>query len=222
MTYASSVPTITPLYTGLQNSQSATSTPPTCSTTATSSSPVSGSPYPSTCTGASDPNYAISYLPGTVTIATAQIFVAVSGTQTYGGVPSFSGTDSPPSGVTVGHLRSELRRCRLLHIDRPRPARRLPRLGAPIVQRSHPVGPQCSQLCGRVQAARRETSRSHRPLLTITASNVIANLRRLGPQRRCRVLRPEEPRNRDHHAAYVQYYRHEFEPSRRFSLSVNV
>ena len=101
MPYASAVPTITPLYAGLQNGQSATSTPPTCSTTATSSSPVSGSPYPSSCTGASDPNYAISYLPGSVTIAPAQIFVAASGTQTYGGAPSFSGTDSAPSGVTV-------------------------------------------------------------------------------------------------------------------------
>ncbi len=35
------------------------------------------------------------------TVASIPVDVAVAGTQTYGGTPSFSGTDSPPSGVTV-------------------------------------------------------------------------------------------------------------------------
>jgi large repetitive protein len=66
--YGDAVPTITPDYIGLKNADTQPSTPPTCSTTATSTSPVSGSPYPSTCTGAADPNYNIIPVPGTVTI----------------------------------------------------------------------------------------------------------------------------------------------------------
>ena len=46
MAYASSVPTITPLYAGLQNGESAPSIPPTCSTTATSSRPGVGLSVP--------------------------------------------------------------------------------------------------------------------------------------------------------------------------------
>ena len=221
MTYASSVPTITPLYTGLQNGQSATSTPPTCSTTATSSSPVSGSPYPSTCTGASDPNYAISYLPGTVTIATAQIFVAVSGTQTYGGVPSFSGTDSPPSGVTVdtsGLSCGDVDSSTSIAPGLPAGSHALVPLSCSGAILSGPSAPNYAvaytQRAGRLHG--------HPGPVDDHGVERDRDLRRLGPQRRCRVLRPEERRNRDHHAAYVQYYRHEFEPSRRFSLSVNV
>ena len=33
----------------------------------------------------------------------APVDVAVSGTQTYGSTPTFNGTDSPPSGITVSH-----------------------------------------------------------------------------------------------------------------------
>jgi hypothetical protein len=61
-------PTITPEYSGFQNGQgsSAFTTQPTCSTTATSSS--TPATYPSTCAGAVDPNYAFTYLPGTITV----------------------------------------------------------------------------------------------------------------------------------------------------------
>ena len=62
-------PAITAGYSGFQNHESASSltTPPTCSTTATSSSAVGT--YPTTCSGALDPNYTITYVPGSVTVA---------------------------------------------------------------------------------------------------------------------------------------------------------
>ncbi|HZW92194.1 MAG TPA: choice-of-anchor D domain-containing protein [Candidatus Eremiobacteraceae bacterium] len=67
MTYGGTVPTITPIYSGLVNGDTAASpTPPNCTTTATSTS-LPGN-YPSTCSGAVDPNYTISYVPGTVTV----------------------------------------------------------------------------------------------------------------------------------------------------------
>jgi len=45
------------------------STAPACSTTATSASPVGS--YPSSCSGAADPNYAISYVAGQVSVGQA-------------------------------------------------------------------------------------------------------------------------------------------------------
>ena len=93
ITYGS-VPTITPLYSGFAGGDNASSltTPPTCSTTATSSSPVSGSPYPSTCSGAVDPNYSIGYAAGAVTVKPAPLTItASSGSMTYGGtVPTIT------------------------------------------------------------------------------------------------------------------------------------
>jgi YVTN family beta-propeller protein len=59
--------TFTPTYTGLVNGQSAPSTPATCTTTATDTSPPAS--YPITCSDAKDSNYDISYgPPGTLTI----------------------------------------------------------------------------------------------------------------------------------------------------------
>jgi hypothetical protein len=67
MTQGGTVPTITPSYSGFVNGDSAASltTAPTCSTTATPQS-AAGS-YPSSCAGAVDSNYTISYVNGTVT-----------------------------------------------------------------------------------------------------------------------------------------------------------
>jgi len=61
-------PAITASYSGFQNNQGASSltTQPTCSTTANSTS--GASTYPSTCSGAVDSNYAISYVSGTITV----------------------------------------------------------------------------------------------------------------------------------------------------------
>jgi FtsP/CotA-like multicopper oxidase with cupredoxin domain len=79
MTYGGPVPTIMPSFSGfvLGQTNTALTTQPTCSTTATSASPVSGSPYPSTCSGAVSPNYAITYVNGTVTIAQATSTTAI-------------------------------------------------------------------------------------------------------------------------------------------------
>jgi hypothetical protein len=68
MTYGGTVPTITPSYSGFVGTDTAASltTAPICTTTATTASPVGT--YPSSCSGAVDPNYAISYVPGTVTV----------------------------------------------------------------------------------------------------------------------------------------------------------
>jgi len=75
LTYGSAPPAITASYSGFVNGDGPgnLTTMPTCSTTATSTSPVGS--YPTTCSGASDPDYAISYTQGTVTVtqATPQI-----------------------------------------------------------------------------------------------------------------------------------------------------
>ena len=80
-TYGAPVPTITPSYSGFVNGDTAASltTPPVCSTTATSSSPVSGSPYPSSCSGAVDSNYTILYVNGSVTESSATTSTAITG-----------------------------------------------------------------------------------------------------------------------------------------------
>ncbi len=109
MTYGGSVPTITAGYSGFKNGDTASSltTVPTCSTTATSSSPVSGSPYPSSCSGAVDPNYTISYASGSVTVSKAPLTITASSpTMTYGGtVPTIT---AGYSGFVNGDTSSAL------------------------------------------------------------------------------------------------------------------
>jgi hypothetical protein len=87
MTYGGTVPAITPSYSGFVNSDSATSLTdaPTCSTTATSSSPAG--PYPSSCTGAVDANYTISYVAGSVSVGPAPSSTVV--------------TNSAPTGLST-------------------------------------------------------------------------------------------------------------------------
>jgi hypothetical protein len=107
MTYGGTPPTITASYTGLVNGDQSPATIPVCGTSATSASHVDD--YPSSCSGADDPNYAISYEPGTVTVGPAALVVtASSGTMTYGGaVPtvtaSYSGfvNDDSPTSLTT-------------------------------------------------------------------------------------------------------------------------
>ena len=97
MTYGGSVPSITPSYSGFVNGDDSSSltTPPMCSTTATSSSPVGS--YPDSCSQAADPNYTITYVPGSTVVGSAVLVIrASSGTMTYGGsvpsiAPSYSG-----------------------------------------------------------------------------------------------------------------------------------
>ena len=103
MTYGSSPPAILPVYSGFKNGDTAASlaTQPTCTTTATNSSHVVGSPYPSSCSGAAAANYTVAYVAGAVTVTPVPIAVAVSGTLSNGGSPSFVGADGPPPGITV-------------------------------------------------------------------------------------------------------------------------
>ena len=97
MTYGASAPAITATYNGFENGDDPTSLTiqPSCSTAATSSSPVGN--YTSSCSGAYDPNYTISYVQGSVAVGPAPLTVTASnGQMTYGGgapaiSPSFSG-----------------------------------------------------------------------------------------------------------------------------------
>jgi len=97
VTYGGIVPAITPSYAGFVNGDTAASltTPPTCTTTATSASPVGV--YPTSCSGAVDSNYTITYQSGTITIAAAPLSnPASSAVRVYGGTvpaitPSFRG-----------------------------------------------------------------------------------------------------------------------------------
>jgi hypothetical protein len=114
MIYGGTVPTITPTYGGLVNGDTAPATLPTCSTTATSTSSVG--PYPSTCTGAADPNYTFSVITGSVNVTAASATVtASSGTFTYGGtVPTITasyggllnGTTHPATSPTCSTTAS--------------------------------------------------------------------------------------------------------------------
>ncbi len=117
MAYGGTVPTITAAYSGFVNNDSSTSlnVQPSCSTTASASSPASGSPYPTSCSGAADPNYAISYVPGVLVVGKATLTItASSGPMTYGGTvptitPSYSGfvnNDTPSSLTTAPTCRT--------------------------------------------------------------------------------------------------------------------
>ena len=75
MNYGDVVPTLTPTYQGFVNGDTASSlsTPATCTTTATPSSPPAA--YPVTCSGAVDPDYSFSYTAGSITVGTAPLDV---------------------------------------------------------------------------------------------------------------------------------------------------
>ena len=94
VTYGGSIPAITPTYTGFTGGQTTPATGATCTTTATSSSPVGT--YPTTCSGAADPVFGFIYVAGSVTITRAPATVtASSGSFTYGGsVPAITATYS--------------------------------------------------------------------------------------------------------------------------------
>jgi sugar lactone lactonase YvrE len=109
ITYGGAVPTIIASYNGFVNGETATTTPPTCTTAATSSSPVGT--YITSCSGAVDANYtAIKYVSGALTVNPAALTItASSGTMTYGGTvptitPIYSGF---VNGDTVSSLTSK-------------------------------------------------------------------------------------------------------------------
>jgi hypothetical protein len=96
--YGAAVPTITPSYSGFVNGQTSASlmTQPTCITAYTTASAPGSSPSTS-CSGAVDANYAISYVNGVVTVNKANLTITASSpTVAYGAAvptitPSYSG-----------------------------------------------------------------------------------------------------------------------------------
>ncbi len=88
--YGAAMPALSPTYVGLAGGDTAPATPATCTTTATASS--GAGTYAVTCSGAADPDYAITYSAGTVTISRASLTVqASSASNSYGGaVPALA------------------------------------------------------------------------------------------------------------------------------------
>ena len=84
--YGLAIPPIQPGYSGFVNHDgpSSLTTPPTCSTRATAGSPVGT--YATTCSGAVDPNYAISYVAGTMVITKAATTLTVAPVSFLGSV----------------------------------------------------------------------------------------------------------------------------------------
>jgi hypothetical protein len=109
-TYGTNPPTVTASYSGFVNGENASvlSTPPTCSTTATSTSPVGS--YVSSCSGAAAANYTISYGTGAVTVTRASLIItASSGSFTFGAnppavTPSYAGFVNGDSAASLSAL----------------------------------------------------------------------------------------------------------------------
>jgi sugar lactone lactonase YvrE len=99
--YGSTLSTIAPSYSGFISGDSASSltTQPACTTTATSASNVGS--YPTSCSGAADANYIISYKPGTLTVTPAVLTVAANKlTFAYGGGDGDNDADSTANPMT--------------------------------------------------------------------------------------------------------------------------
>ena len=95
MTFGGTPPMISAMYSGFANGKTAANltTQPVCGTTATSASPVGT--YVSSCSGAVDNNYMISYVPGVVTVTAASTMTAVSSSENpsnYGQSVTFTAT----------------------------------------------------------------------------------------------------------------------------------
>jgi hypothetical protein len=106
MIYGGPVPPVTPSYMGFAIGQSASNltTQPICATAATSTSPVGT--YSSTCTNASDSNYSISYVAGTVQVSQASTTTAVTSsstgnTSTFAQSVTFTATVTPKYNGTT-------------------------------------------------------------------------------------------------------------------------
>lgn len=108
--FGDEIPAVTAEYSGLVAGDEAPATPPVCSTTATAG--ASAGTYPTTCSGAEDQNYEISYVDGELQISagTAPVVVtASSATVTYGDdIPAitasygeFSGGQTEPDTAPV-------------------------------------------------------------------------------------------------------------------------
>ena len=107
VTAGAAVPTITAGFKGFVNADSATNltTQPTCSTTYTTTSAVGS--YTSSCKGVADPNYTITYVPGTVTVTAAVVTSAATSTPTPATTPATTPTTSPAIAFTGALLSQE-------------------------------------------------------------------------------------------------------------------
>ena len=94
--YGAALPTLTASYTGFVNGDTATSltTPPTLTTPASTFSDVAGSPYAITASGAVDPDYAISDVPGNLSVTPAPLTITADNlSKVYGAaVPTLTGS----------------------------------------------------------------------------------------------------------------------------------
>jgi hypothetical protein len=107
MIYAAALPPLTASYSGFVNGDTAASltTPPTLTTTATAGSPVGS--YAISADGAVDPNYAISYVDGTLTAnqaGTSTTISADNATTVFGQPITFTAAvvALPPGGTPTG------------------------------------------------------------------------------------------------------------------------
>ncbi len=109
--YGAAMPALSVSYSGFVNGDSSASlsTPPILNTTATFASPVLPGGYAITAAGASDPDYSISYVPGTLLVTPAPLVItAKNATKVYGAaMPALSASyngfvngDSPASLAT--------------------------------------------------------------------------------------------------------------------------
>src|SRR5208337_2435513 len=108
--YGAALPSLTASYSGFVNGDSSASltTKPTLTTTATASSRVGT--YAITASGAVDPNYTISYVGGTLTVATASLTItAVNQTKVYGAaLPTLTASYSGfVNGDTAANLTAQ-------------------------------------------------------------------------------------------------------------------
>jgi MBG domain-containing protein/Big-like domain-containing protein/centrosomal CEP192-like protein/HYDIN/CFA65/VesB family protein len=111
MTFGGTVPIVVPIYSGFVAGDSAASltTNPICSTAATSTSPVSVTPYATACSGAVASNYVITYVSGGITVAQATTTIAISSSlnpSNWGQVVNMIATVTPqisgtPSGTVL-------------------------------------------------------------------------------------------------------------------------
>ena len=107
-TYGGSPPTITPSYSGLVNGDTSPAVPPTCASNTDSSTPAAFYPGQSSCSGAVDPNYTISYANGDITVKPATLTVTANHVTKVFGSPdpalTFVSSGLIDSDTTTGHL----------------------------------------------------------------------------------------------------------------------
>src|SRR5262249_48344469 len=106
--YGDALPSFTAAYSGFVNSETSANltTLPTLATTATAASHVSASPFVITASGAADPDYAITYVPGHLTITPVPLTItAENATTVYGALPTLT---AGYSGLVNGDTSASL------------------------------------------------------------------------------------------------------------------